>query len=98
LTCPKTRTSAQEIVVVKPLGRGKTLSTKSSGYSVAEKASLTGIVTCGGKPKRALNFFNSDSLVSDDDTTPSQRPCKRAKDTSVSKQVVEPSLMRGMFE
>jgi hypothetical protein len=42
---PEMCTSTQEITVAKPLGRGKKLSTKSSGLSVAEKASLVGVVT-----------------------------------------------------
>jgi hypothetical protein len=91
-------TSAQEIAVAKPLGCGQKLSTKSSGHSIAEKASIAGIGIAGGKLKRALNLFNSDPLVSYDDTTTSQRPHKRAKDSSISKQVAEPTLMRGMFE
>jgi hypothetical protein len=85
-------------VAAKPLGHGKKLSMKSSRLSVEEKASLTGIGTARGKPKCALNLFNSDSPVSDDDTTPSQRPRKRAKDSSVSKKGAQPALTRGMFE
>jgi hypothetical protein len=70
-TRPETRTTTQEIAAAKPLGHGKKLSTKSSGLSVAEKASLVGVVTAGGKPKCALNLFGSDSSPCDDDTTPS---------------------------
>jgi hypothetical protein len=91
-------TSAQEIAVAKPLGCGQKLSTKSSGHSIAEKASIAGIGIDGGKLKRALNLFGSDSLGSDEGTTPFQRPRKRAKGSSISKQVVEPALTRGMFE
>jgi hypothetical protein len=98
LTRRETRTSAQDIAVAKPLGSGKILSAKSSGFSIAEKASLVGIETAGGKPKCALNLFNSDSSTSNDDTTPSQRPRKCAKDSSVSKQVAKPALTRAMFE
>jgi hypothetical protein len=58
--------------VVKPLGCGKKLSVKSSRLSVAKNASLAGIGTAGGKPKRALNLFDLDSSASNDDTTPSQ--------------------------
>jgi hypothetical protein len=38
---PKTRPFAQEVAMAKPLGRGQTLFVKTSGLSVAEKASLT---------------------------------------------------------
>jgi hypothetical protein len=80
------------------MGHGKKLSVKSFGLSLAGKASLAGIGTAGGNPKHALNLFDSDSLASNDDTAPSQRPRKRAKDSSVSKQVVKPALTRGMLE
>jgi hypothetical protein len=85
-------------VAAKPLGRGKKLLVKPSGLSIAEKSSLTGIGTAGGKPKHALNLFGSNSSGSDDDTTPSHRPHKCAKDSSISKQLVKPALTRGMFE
>jgi hypothetical protein len=91
-------TSPHRVVIAKPLGRDKKLSVKSSGLSVAEKASLAGIGTAKEKPKRALNLFDSDSSASDDDIAPSQRPRKRVKDSSISKQVAKPALTRGMFE
>jgi hypothetical protein len=37
---PETRPFAQEVATAKPLGRGQTLFVKTSGLSVAEKASL----------------------------------------------------------
>jgi hypothetical protein len=39
----KTRTSAQELALAKPLGRSKKFTAKSSGLGVAEKASLARI-------------------------------------------------------
>jgi hypothetical protein len=74
----ETRTSAQELVLAKPLGQSKKISTKSSGLGIAEKASLKGPSAAGGKPKKALNLFGDDSSASDDETAPSSRAHKHA--------------------
>jgi hypothetical protein len=60
-THAKTRTSTQELTLAKPLGRSKKFSAKSSGLSVAEKASLLGVGAASGRSKRALKLFGSDS-------------------------------------
>jgi hypothetical protein len=72
-----TETSAQELALAKPLKCSMKFAVKSSGLSSAEKASVTGVGATGKKmcptstggsgatraPKRALNQFDSGSLV-----------------------------------
>jgi hypothetical protein len=70
LTLTKTRTSAQELTSAKPLGHVKKSSTKSSGLSVAEKASLVGIGAASRKPKCTVNLFGSNSSASYDESSP----------------------------
>jgi hypothetical protein len=56
------------------------------------------ISAAGGKPKRALNLFGSDLLASDRESAPSQRPQKRCKESSISKQIMKAPLTRGIFD
>jgi hypothetical protein len=90
-THAKTRTSTQELMLAKPLGRSKKFSAKSSGLSVAEKASLLGVGAASGKSKRALKLFGSDSSVSDDEHAPSRLPQKHPWESFTPKQVAEPA-------
>jgi hypothetical protein len=52
--CTETRTSAQELALAKPLGRGKKLFAKSPGLGVAKKVLLVGIDAADSKPKLLL--------------------------------------------
>jgi hypothetical protein len=90
-THAKTRTSTQELTLAKPLGRSKKFSAKSSGLSVAEKASLLEVGAASGKSKRALKLFGSDSSVSDDEHAPSRLPQKHPWESFTPKQVAEPA-------
>jgi hypothetical protein len=93
----ETRTSTQELALAKPLGRSKKFAVKSCGLDVAEKASVARINVAGGKPKRALNLFGSDSSASNDESAPSQRLWKRPRESSILKQVTKPPPTKGMF-
>jgi hypothetical protein len=94
----ETHTSAQELTLAKPLWQSKKKFAKSSGLGIAEKASLKGPSAAGRKPKKALNLFGDDSLVSDDNTIPSSRPRKRARETFISKQTTKPPSVKCMFD
>jgi hypothetical protein len=94
--CTETRTSAQELALAKPLGRGKKLFAKSPGLGVAKKVLLVGIDAADSKPKRAVNLFGSNSSTSDDESASPRRPRKRAWGSGIAKQIPEP-ILSGVF-
>jgi hypothetical protein len=81
----RTQTSTKEFALAKPVKCSSKFAVKSSGLSVAEKASGMGIKIAGKKMSststggrgmtqaltRALNLFDSDSSASDDESAPS---------------------------
>jgi hypothetical protein len=97
-THTETHTSTQELALTKHLGRGMKFSAKSSGLSVVEKASLVGIGAAGGKPKHAVNLFGSNSSTSDGESASPRRPRKRARESSIPKQLLEPTPVEGVFD
>jgi hypothetical protein len=97
-THTETHTSAQELTSAKPLGHGKKFSAKSSRLSIAEKASLVGIGAAGGKPKRVVNLFGSNSSASDDESASPRRPRKRAWESGIPKQIPELVPTEGVFD
>jgi hypothetical protein len=56
-----------------------------------------GIGAAGGKPKRAVNLFGSNSSASDDDSASPRRPQNRARESSIPKQILEPVPAGGVF-
>jgi hypothetical protein len=50
-------TSTQELALAKPLCRGMKFASKPCGLSVAEKASIAGVVVGGKKVKRAVSYL-----------------------------------------
>jgi hypothetical protein len=100
--------------LAKPMKRSNKFVVKSSGLSIAEKAT-TVIVKIASKKTysaptdgssvirtmmHALDYFGSSSSVSDDETTPPPpgRPHKRPRKFPLPKGVPKPSVMRGNFE
>jgi hypothetical protein len=96
-TRTETCTYTEELALAKPLGHGKEFSVKSSGLSVAEKASLVGVYAAGGRSKRALELFGSDSSASDNERSPSHLPRKCPRGSFTPKQLAEPASAKCMF-
>jgi hypothetical protein len=65
-------------------------SAKSSGLSVAEKASLVGIDATGRKPEHAVILFGSNSSASDGESASPRRPWKHVPESGIPKQILEP--------
>jgi hypothetical protein len=93
-TRPESRISALEVVSARPVGHGKKSFGRSSGLNVTEKASHG---AAGGKPKRALNLFASNSSTSGDESASPRRPRKRTQESSIPKQASEAAPVRGIF-
>jgi hypothetical protein len=107
-----TQASAQELALAKLLKCSMKFVAKSSGFSLAEKASVAGVEAAGKKmsstslagsattcaPKHALNLFDSGSLASDDETDPPKQPRKHSRETSLSEDVPKSLVAKSTYE
>jgi hypothetical protein len=93
-----TLTSTQELALAKPLKCSTKFVARSSGLSAVKKASLARVNAASKKPKRVLDLFGSNSIASDGEAVPSERPQKCPQESSILKEELKPPPAGGKFD
>jgi hypothetical protein len=97
--------------MAKPLKRSNKLAAKCSGLSSSKKAPIMSARVAdkrmsstsadGGDAtlasKHVLNLLDSKSLTSEDEAAPPERPRKCLRESPLSKAILKPSVLKGIF-